>query len=151
MPHDSPSPPPNSRCPTECRLSYSTRPWHCVVSLKYSYDSRGQALGKPTIVQFGPEISEKSEVEDRIRRAQRAILSPGVNVEEFLNDDNYDARQTSLTFSRNTIELTISGPDLADLSFVDLPGRIFQKERFTVILMLANRLDCDCRSGWERK
>ena len=79
----------------------------------------------PRSVTFGTAITERHLVEERIRRAQRAILNPNVPVYHFLADD-YDADEpasdSQLTFSRNCIELKISGPDVANLYLVDLPG-----------------------------
>jgi hypothetical protein len=94
-----------------------------VVSLRYITDQHGQPLGMAKNIAFGNPITNKSEVEDRIRRAQRAILSPAGKVKDFLEGD-YDGQEPSLTFSHNYISLAISGPDVADLSFVDLPGKI---------------------------
>lgn len=78
---------------------------------------------------FGGVIVDKSDVEDRIRRAQRAILNPIVRKEKgakyfLINDD--EASVLELSFSSNFVSLQISGPEVADLSFVDLPGKIFQ-------------------------
>jgi len=78
-------------------------------------------------VPFGSPITDKAEVEDRIRRAQRAILNPNVNPEEFLYDSELDDEkhaEAELSFSQNSVSLEISGKDVADLSFVDLPGLI---------------------------
>jgi hypothetical protein len=60
-------------------------------------------------------------VEDRIRRAQRAILNPSKPFEQFLTDTE-DIQDSALSFSSNFVSLQISGPDVADLSFCDLPG-----------------------------
>lgn len=75
---------------------------------------------------FGPIIKNKKEVEERIRRAQRAILRPSQNPEIFLTgpDEDLDYRR-ELTFSKNCVSLEISGPELTDLSFCDLPGMCF--------------------------
>lgn len=70
---------------------------------------------------FGDPIYDKKQVEDRIRRAQLAILTPGRPAISFLTDDEA-VEGSTLTFSMNCVSLTISGPDVADLSFVDLPG-----------------------------
>ena len=64
---------PTSSCPTECRLSYSEYPWQCIVSLRFITD---ELLGQARNEVFGSVIYDKSEVEERIRRAQRAILNP---------------------------------------------------------------------------
>ncbi|KAJ7512921.1 P-loop containing nucleoside triphosphate hydrolase protein [Mycena galericulata] len=111
-----------TRCPTECRLSRSDTPWKCVVVLHFITDKNGETLGQARNEAFGDAIFNKSEVEDRIRRAQRAILNPSKAVRTFLEEDDEDAPEVS--FSTNYISLQISGPEVADLSFVDLPGLI---------------------------
>jgi hypothetical protein len=76
-------------------------------------------------IPFGPPITDKADVEDRIRRAQRAILNPGINSQKFLHElEDQTDDQAELSFSRNCVSLEISGKDVADLSFVDLPGLI---------------------------
>ncbi|KAJ6476119.1 P-loop containing nucleoside triphosphate hydrolase protein [Mycena sanguinolenta] len=111
-----------TRCPTECRLSCSEGPWTCIVELRYITDQNGQFLGQTRSVVFGGPIFYKAEVEDRIRRAQRAILCPSKTAHTFLTGD--DSEPTEISFSTNYISLQISGPEIADLSFVDLPGLI---------------------------
>ncbi|KAJ7152852.1 P-loop containing nucleoside triphosphate hydrolase protein [Mycena filopes] len=111
-----------TRCPTECRLAHSDDPWKCIVELRFITDQNGQPLGQPRAVSFGDQILDKAEVEDRIRRAQRAILNPSKPPRTFLDDDDEDS--TEVSFSTNYISLQISGPEIADLSFVDLPGLI---------------------------
>jgi hypothetical protein len=64
---------------------------------------------------------DKSEVEERIRRAQLAILNPSKPMEDFLgtlpsSDEN------ELSFSTDVVSVRIAGRDVDDLSFVDLPG-----------------------------
>ena len=110
-----------TRCPTECRLSYSPRPWKCTVSLRITTDTKGQPLGQPKNEDFGKPIHDRKQVEDRIRRAQLAILNPEKPAKKFLTDDE-PVDGSTLTFSMNYVSLAISGPDVADLSFVDLPG-----------------------------
>ena len=61
-------------------------------------------------------------MEERIRRAQRAILNPSTNHSIFLGGATVEENETS--FSRNYISLEIGGRELEDLSFVDLPGLI---------------------------
>jgi hypothetical protein len=78
-------------------------------------------------IAFGSPITDKADVEDRIRRAQRAILNPNIKSDNFLYDSELDGRspeEAELSFSRNSVSLEISGKDVADLSFVDLPGLI---------------------------
>ncbi|EMD32890.1 hypothetical protein CERSUDRAFT_160914 [Gelatoporia subvermispora B] len=113
-----------TRCPTECQLSSSAEPWRCTVTLRYITDLDDQPLGVPREHVFGDTIVEKDEVEARIRRAQRAILNPTRDFQEFLNGPDADVEVSERSFSRNSIVLDISGPDIVDLSFVDLPGLI---------------------------
>ncbi|KAJ7128249.1 P-loop containing nucleoside triphosphate hydrolase protein [Mycena filopes] len=116
-----------TRCPTECRLARSDGPWKCIVELRFITDKTGQIMGQPRTEAFGDPIFDKSDVEDRIRRAQRAILNPSKKPHTFLEED--DEEPTEVSFSTNYISLQISGPDIADLSFVDLPGLIASVSR----------------------
>ena len=64
-------------------------------------------------------------MEGRIRRAQRAILNPKKSRKVFLkgeDDGEGEGEGAELSFSINCVSLQISGPDVADLSFCDLPG-----------------------------
>lgn len=80
-------------------------------------------MGTAQNVPFGPVIKDKRQVEERIRRAQRAILRPSQNTDVFLTgpDEDLDYPR-ELTFSKNCVSLEISGQELTDLSFCDLPG-----------------------------
>ena len=113
------------RCPTECQLSGSNEPWRCVVSLRIVKDANGDVLDKPDIVEFGDPIFDKQLVTDRIRRAQCAILNPNVDNYFFLDASPEDLEKRHLSFSSNSVCLEISGRDVDDLSFVDLPGRYY--------------------------
>ncbi|KIK17199.1 hypothetical protein PISMIDRAFT_15324 [Pisolithus microcarpus 441] len=93
----------------------------CTRQLHLNTDERGSPI-KPRVIPFGGALTSKSEVEERIRCAQRAILNPNTDPESFLRGATVDENETS--FSRNYVSLDISGRDLADLSFVDLPGLI---------------------------
>ncbi|KAJ7580963.1 P-loop containing nucleoside triphosphate hydrolase protein [Mycena floridula] len=101
-----------TRCPTECRLTRSDEPWKCIT------------LGQVRNESFGGVIYDKAAVEDRIRRAQRAILNPSTPASKFLSGDDEDPASPELTFAPKYISLQISGPDVADLSFCDLSGLI---------------------------
>ena len=86
-------------------------------------DKQGQAMGAAQNIPFGLPIRDKSDVEERIRRAQRVILNPSTNYETFLSGPDEDPDGGSeLSFSKNCVCLELSGPDLMDLSFCDLPG-----------------------------
>ncbi len=80
------------------------------------------AHGKLDTKQFGEAIYDKSQVEERLRRAQRAILNPKEPMKDFLDGQDKDLAKNQLTFSSDCVSLQISGPDVADLSFCDLPG-----------------------------
>ena len=110
------------RCPTECQLSQSIEPWRCVVSLRMVTDENGVDLAQPYRVEFGNPIFDKPLVTERIRRAQSAILNPNTPTRRFLEAslDSLEGRQ--LSFSSNSVCLEISGKDIDDLFFVDLPG-----------------------------
>lgn len=92
------------------------------MSLRFTTDARGQPLGQARNERFGEVIYDKSEVEERIRRAQRAILNPNTPVERFLVGPDEDSGLRQVSFSTNCISMEISGRGVADLSFVDLPG-----------------------------
>ncbi|KIY48836.1 hypothetical protein FISHEDRAFT_42554 [Fistulina hepatica ATCC 64428] len=113
-----------TRCPTECRLAFSKSAWQCKVSLRFATDANGQPLGQVRNIAFGDVITDKRSVEERIRRAQRAILNPDTPHTKFLDGEEDDDLVPQLSFSINCVSLEISGPDVADLSFCDLPGLI---------------------------
>ncbi|KAF8756245.1 Fungalysin metallopeptidase (M36) [Rhizoctonia solani] len=75
-------------------------------------------------IMFGTVINRKTDVEDRLRRAQLAILSPGIDSSLFLRDPLPRTSSTTVAFSENFVSVEISGPDVTDLSFCDLPGII---------------------------
>jgi len=79
-------------------------------------------MGSAENIPFGQVITDKRLVEERIRRAQRAILRPKANPDVFLSGPDEDPDYRELTFSKNCVSLEISGPELTDLSFCDLPG-----------------------------
>lgn len=74
---------------------------------------------------FGELIKDKAEVEERIRRAQFAILNPKRDPSSFLNAplSSLANDMWTLSFSSNCISVRISGKGVDDLSFVDLPGK----------------------------
>ena len=93
--------------------------------LRRTVDEKGQPLGVAENIPFGSVIMDKKDVEERIRRAQRAILNPSLKPATFLAGPDEDAYgKPELSFSKNCICLELSGPDLADLSFCDLPGTL---------------------------
>lgn len=111
----------------ECRLSSSDDDWFCQISIRWEFKRDGRREDQVTEQPFGPVITDKSEVELRLRQAQSTILNPDADRRHFLEMDAgalqaYHANGTSLQFSRNTVCVDLVGPGLTDLSFIDLPG-----------------------------
>ena len=67
---------------------------------------------------FGPTSYNKAEVEERLRRAQRAVLNPSTDPRNFLQGDDEDPEERQLTFSTNCVSLQISGRDVGMLVIV---------------------------------
>ncbi len=71
-------------------------------------------------------ITNRADVKERLQRAQIAILNPELDSSDFPNrflvGDLPDSSTRAASFSRNFISMTVEGPDVVDLSFVDLPG-----------------------------
>ena len=140
------------RCPMECRLQNSPEPWKCQVLLRFEKDENGQPNQDVHEIKFGPVLTDKSQLEEMLRRAQLAVLNPSVPYSSFVNLDTSKltpgeppilGTQKSLQFSSNVVAFDLyvkhfvyingnqglcslpshsSGPDTADLSFIDLPG-----------------------------
>ncbi|KAG1761981.1 P-loop containing nucleoside triphosphate hydrolase protein [Suillus occidentalis] len=126
-----------TRCPMECNMSSHATSWSCTITLRIGFDSNGLDLQKPLNVPFGRTITDRSEFEVWLRRAQAAILNPNVpsatfhakTAEELKNIKN------TLKFSRNVVCVSIEDPDATDLSFYDLPGLIQNEEAEIVDLV----------------
>ncbi|KAI0027599.1 P-loop containing nucleoside triphosphate hydrolase protein [Vararia minispora EC-137] len=119
-----------TRCPMECRMASSMSPsWQCQVSIRWEFDESGCVQDKVIEVPFGDIITDKDEVELALRRAQFAVLNPDIEVSHILSLTTTQIRQgiaghESLSFSRNVVCVDLQGPEMADLSFIDLPGLI---------------------------
>lgn len=97
----------------ECRMLQSDEPWTCNVSL------RRNGVTEP----FGKPIHKPSEVQGRIKKAQLAILHPTVSTGYFLKESRLMLLpKDSVLFSEDCVCVEISGPNIDDLSFFDLPG-----------------------------
>ena len=83
--------------------------------------SDGSPFASPQKIPFGQPITDKSDVTVRIERAQRAILNPSVSPDAFLSGA-ISGPKNEFPFSANRIVLHITGSDVADLNFIDLPG-----------------------------
>ena len=92
--------------------------YHCI---KVTADT--QATRQKPEVDFGPPLTDPESVEKVIRQAQLAILNPDdTSVDKYVNYDLDAGEVRSISFSRNVVVLEISGPELTDLTLVDLPG-----------------------------
>jgi hypothetical protein len=98
-------------------------PWRCRIGIIREVDENGYALPITEHIPFGPDIGSVDEVYERIKSAQQAILHPERDPSEFVDRTVIDNRDGG--FSINSIVLDISGPNVVDLSFVDLPGTLY--------------------------
>lgn len=108
----------------ECRLASSPDAWACQVLIRWEFDKNGRPLEKVVEEPFGPPLKNKAEVEVVLRRAQAAVLNPKTPAAKFVHMSLEMIRNLTneLAFSRNAVCMDISGPELTDLAFVDLPG-----------------------------
>lgn len=116
----------------ECRLSRSSGPWSCQIKIRWEYDAAGSRRSDVDEVNFGDRLHDKRAVELALRQAQAAVLNrdTGVPLEAFLQMDEralkaraaIKAPSGPAPFSRNVVCVELAGPELTDLSFVDLPG-----------------------------
>ncbi|PWN54041.1 P-loop containing nucleoside triphosphate hydrolase protein [Violaceomyces palustris] len=115
-----------TRCPMEVRLTPSNEDWRCKVFLRFSKNSDGSFRSTVVEQPFGEVMHDPSEVEERLRRAQLAILNPSKPADSFLAHDYniVNPPKPEVSFSDNCVCIDVSGPDLTNLSFVDLPEDI---------------------------
>jgi hypothetical protein len=75
---------------------------------------------------FVDRITNKDDVELALRRAQYSVLNPDVPPQRVLelNAGDLGPRPSSLLFSQNIVCVDLEGPELTDLSFIDLPGML---------------------------
>ncbi|KAH7337211.1 P-loop containing nucleoside triphosphate hydrolase protein [Rhizoctonia solani] len=112
-----------TRCPIECRLKRSEEAWEAIVYLRFESGQSGYT-GKTKEIEFGPRMTDRMEVQERIRRAQLAILNPTTEPSTFLSANENKSYPSSRSFSQNCVIVALSGNELSDLNFVDLPGLI---------------------------
>lgn len=108
----------------ECNLSTSAELWSCTISLRISVSPIGGERVLD-VKQFGPVLTNKADVEIWLRRAQAAILNPDLAPQAFYTKTEAELKAgvRALPFSKNTVVVDVKDPGVADLSFVDLPGR----------------------------
>ncbi|KAG8960370.1 hypothetical protein FRC03_006609 [Tulasnella sp. 419] len=109
-----------TRCPMECRLEKANK-WSCKITLRFWDELTGTLRSE---CPFGGTIYDKGEVEPMLRRAQRAVLRTGTAVNLFLNDDDLKIPGNIMSFTKNCVSIRVSGPDVPELLFYDLPGLI---------------------------
>ncbi|KAG7448030.1 P-loop containing nucleoside triphosphate hydrolase protein [Guyanagaster necrorhizus] len=130
-----------TRCPMECRLSSSSKLWQCKISIRREFDKNGERMDDISETPFGGVITDKSAVESILRRAQLSVLNPAIPIEKILVSTLDELTkwskesQSMQPFSRNVVCVDLSGPDLTDLSFIDLPGLIQNAESNVVSLV----------------
>ena len=110
----------------ECRLSSVDGTWSATITLRIEFDSVGNRLAETKSYPFGHIISDPSAVELGLRRAQTAILNWDTSSYKKFIDMTEQALSRPLSgqlkFSKNVVCIAISGPELTDLVFIDLPG-----------------------------
>ncbi|PKK67265.1 hypothetical protein RhiirC2_752015 [Rhizophagus irregularis] len=124
-----------TRCVMEIRLIKSSSEWSCQVSLRKEYDNFDEKLIRPEETKFGRIITHPNEVEIVARRAQKALLNPNCKPEDYFEWDfeslsyEEDADKNALKFTKNVVCLEIKGPNVPNLSLIDLPGIIRHVEK----------------------
>ncbi|KAF1993847.1 P-loop containing nucleoside triphosphate hydrolase protein [Amniculicola lignicola CBS 123094] len=131
-----------TRCPLHIQME-SSEPhdrnarWKARVSLlkRFSFDGNGRShpyrgwhlLDQPEDQTFA-EADDLDSLEQIIATAQHAILNPGNDPKDYLPDGIHfgDTAYPQAEFSPNIVCIKIRGPNLAPLSFYDLPGVIGQ-------------------------
>ena len=100
----------------EYRLQNSADPWKCQVFLRFEKDRTGQRILDMREVKFGPLLTDKSKLEEMLRRAQLAILNPSISYTSVVELDiskvvpGEPMFWDSLQFSSNVVALDMYGP-----------------------------------------
>ncbi|CUA70938.1 hypothetical protein RSOLAG22IIIB_09212 [Rhizoctonia solani] len=110
-----------TRCPIECQSQHADLPWRAQVFLKFERSENDSRSDLGDEIPFGGPLDDPELVEERIKLAQVAVLNPHVDPELILRGDIPNG---GLSFTKNAVVVKLSGRELADLSFVDLPGII---------------------------
>jgi len=114
----------------ECEMSsQDAKSWSCEIQIRYEYDINGSKQ-PPKTVAFAPVLKVRKDVDLWIRRAQAAVLSPHRSPSDFHTMSeaalkaNANTDKQILKFSKNVVQVRVKDPDITDLNFVDLPGRL---------------------------
>ena len=130
-----------TRCPLEINLVENSGPhsqWTCKLTLVTKYHHDGELLERATKSRpLGPWVAQdradkfhfatltsKTQVEGALYRAQLATLNIGNPQADYKLGLPLPKDNLKVKFSPNVIQVDISGPDLPNLSFYDLPGVI---------------------------
>ncbi|KIY65284.1 hypothetical protein CYLTODRAFT_357063 [Cylindrobasidium torrendii FP15055 ss-10] len=140
-----------TRNPFECRIVSTSSTWKCRISIRREFNG-DRRLNHITEEPFGNVLESKDQVEDMLRRAQHAVLSPQIDREKLLKwplDALSGLAKTEGTaeFSRNVVCVDIEGPGLTDLSFIDLPGIVTNADNHVVKLvedMVISHIEGNC-------
>lgn len=92
--------------------------WCCKISIVRETHHNGQLSKR---IPFGPDILDAEDVCKRITKAQTAVLHPEIDPKQSLNGNRVEWGESG--FSNDSILVEIEGPEITDLSFVDLPGK----------------------------
>lgn len=146
-----------TRCPLQINLTAADDDeWSCQVTLQKKYDycrhltkeefDADQTGFYPWSLKHSPEeipfrvLRNKSELEEVLQRAQKAILNPNKDAARFAaGRDVPMANDVTASFSPNIVRLDIKGPLLPNLSFYDLPGVINQTENVSKTAFMYTR------------
>lgn len=131
------------RCPMEVNLIQTDKSWSCSIILRFEYDALGVPLSQVLTVPFGNPLTNADEVELALRRAQASVLNhPAEGVDNFLAKSREELEyyrspeafaNGTLKFSKNVVVVNIYDKYCANLSFVDLPGRLKAPQRLTLM------------------
>ncbi|KAF3905219.1 Dynamin-3 [Orbilia brochopaga] len=128
-----------TRCPLEITLTEDPAPnalWRCRVSLRFHKNYHPKKRGDPWVDTqhqqfFFMNIDNPDHVEQALIRAQLAILNPTKPWAQFADKafSLPSSETTDVPFSPNVICMEITGNNIPNLSFIDLPGIIHATER----------------------
>jgi len=101
--------------------------WECRISLRIEYDKNNKPLpdARRESPRFGEVLHDPSDVELMAYRAQKALLNPSKDFDFYRNHERpLDGKKETneIEFTMNTVCLSIKGPNVPNLSLVDLPG-----------------------------
>uniref|UniRef100_A0A6A7G6G3 Uncharacterized protein n=1 Tax=Hirondellea gigas TaxID=1518452 RepID=A0A6A7G6G3_9CRUS len=112
-----------TRCVTDVRTK-TAKAFSCSVTLRWHRKNEIR-------VEPFEELSEIALVEDSVRRAQIILLNPRHHFDQSKKDSDLmeNDREHELKFTRDAVCVEIRGPDIGNVSLVDLPGLIQYTER----------------------